>query len=218
MGKTVKYAEIEPRLKTGDMLLCHSVIHESIMIEFIEGSAWSHIGMVVRLPQYDYPLLWESTAFENLNDVLLGEKKTGPMLVPLHERIQTDVDQLWDPMFAFRLLNGPCTPEMEEELNNLIQEVHEGQFPKEREMLESVAEGKLGISSHSPNLFCSQLFAETYMRMGLLSTERVPNSYWPVDFSSQGHVNLLGQATLSEEFYLLADGIQTQSAEENEAR
>ncbi|PQP83921.1 hypothetical protein C0Q44_04635 [Paenibacillus sp. PCH8] len=216
MGKTIKYAEIEQRLKTGDMLLCHSVMHESIIIEFIEGSEWSHIGMIVRLPQYDYPLLWESTAFDNLQDVLLGKTKTGPMLVPLYERIRTDIDNLWDPMFAFRLLDKACTPEMEAELMNLIQQVHGGKFPEEREMLEIVIEGKLGIDSESPNLFCSQLFAETYTRLGLLSPERVPNSYWPVDFSSQGNVELLGQVKLSEELYLLAGGIQ--AAPENEVR
>ncbi|QOS78765.1 hypothetical protein JNUCC31_29420 [Paenibacillus sp. JNUCC31] len=214
MGRTVKYAEIEPRLKTGDILLCHSVMHESIMIEFIEGSMWSHIGMIVRLPQYDYPLLWESTTFDNVKDVLLGKTKTGPMLVPLYERIRTDIDNLWDPMFAFRLLETERPPEMEAALLALIQEVHGGQFPGEVEMLEIVTEGKLGIRSGSPNRFCSQLFAETYIRLGLLPPKRVPNSYWPIDFSSEGRVSLLNQATLSEEFYLLADGIQT--AEEHE--
>lgn len=215
MKKTVKYADIEPRLQTGDILLCHSVMHESIMIEFIEGSPWSHIGMIVRLPQYDYPLLWESTTFDNVKDVLLGKTKNGPMLVPLYERLRTDIDNLWDPMFAFRLLDMERAPAMEQALMKTIQEVHGAVFPNELEMLEIVTAGKLGVNPGHHSMFCSQLFAYTSMQLGLLPSSPVPNSYWPVDFSSEGKVQPLHGATWSEEYYLLADGMPT--LEENEA-
>ncbi|MGG4142658.1 hypothetical protein ABEW34_05960 [Paenibacillus algorifonticola] len=208
MKKRITYSEIEDQLQTGDILLCHSVIHESIIIEFIEGSPWSHIGMIVRLPQYDYPLLWESTTFDNIPDVLLGKTKNGPMLVPLHERLQTDVGNLWDPMFALRKLNVQRTPQMQAALLDIIEELHHAPFPTMAEMAVSVSEGLAGIHSGYKTLFCSQLLAATYIRMGLLSPHKVPNSYWPVNFSSEGHVELLNNATFSEELYLLADGLQ----------
>ncbi|ANY65866.1 hypothetical protein BBD42_04830 [Paenibacillus sp. BIHB 4019] len=208
MTTRVKYSEIEGQLQTGDILLCHSVLHESLLIEFVQGSPWSHIGMIVRLPQYDFPLLWESTTFDNIPDVLLGKTKNGPMLVPLHERLRTDVDNIWDPMFAFRKLNVQRTPQMQAALLDVIQELHHASFPNEEQMLRIVVDGKLGIAGGNNSLFCSQLLAETFIRMGLLPPHRVPNSYWPVDFSTQGHVELLDNAGFSEELYLLADGLQ----------
>lgn len=102
--KSIPYKDIVDKLQTGDIVLFHGILRESILIQAIEGSIWSHVGMVVRIPGFDYPLLWESNILVNLEDVELHEAKKGPMLVPLYDRIKTDLENMDDVMFAVRYL------------------------------------------------------------------------------------------------------------------
>lgn len=45
--------------------------------------------------------------------------------------------------------------------------------------------------------FCSELIADTYIHMGLMTSDYVANSYVPKDFSDQGSLPLLGRAMLN---------------------
>ena len=49
------------------------------------------------------------------------------------------------------------------------------------------------------NIFCSELVAESYIRMGLLPDVPPPSAYMPVDFSSRNKLHLLKGAHLSGE-------------------
>jgi hypothetical protein len=49
------------------------------------------------------------------------------------------------------------------------------------------------------NIFCSELVAESYMRMGLLPETPPPSAYMPVDFASARELPLLKGAYLSGE-------------------
>lgn len=198
----IPYKDIESKLQTGDIVLFHGVLRESRWIEAFEDSQWSHVGMVVRIPQYDGPVLWESNTLVNLPDVELHKAKTGPMLVPLYDRLKTDLDNRCDVMFAVRRLNVERTPEMLQELLDFIVEVHNAQFPSEWEMVIRLMEGKLGIQADFKSFFCSELAAETYIKMGLLSPSKPSNSYEPKDFSSEGHIELLKGAGLEPEVYI----------------
>lgn len=47
--------------------------------------------------------------------------------------------------------------------------------------------------------FCSELVAKVYKKLGLLEKEKASSSYWPVDFTSRGGLNLFESAFLGEE-------------------
>jgi hypothetical protein len=200
--KQVAYSQIADRLQTGDLLFCHGVVRSSLLVEKLEHCEWSHVAMIVRTEDGEN-LLWESTTADNLPDVRLHVKKSGPQLVRLIDRITTDVDNDTDTAFAIRKLDVERTPAMTAALNAFIAEVHDTVFPSEARMYLEVLEGKVGIRSSYKDFFCSKLVAATYMRMGLLSPDRPANDYEPKDFAAPpGSLPLTNGARWGEEWLL----------------
>ena len=111
MNREILLNEVSTSLKTGDLILFHGIETSSKLIELIEWSYWSHIGMVV-LPkdiglEGTEPLLWESTSSsDGLNDVILGvPKNDGPMLVSLAGRLTIDSTERFDTHFKVKYLS-----------------------------------------------------------------------------------------------------------------
>ena len=55
--KEMAYSKLAPLLKTGDIVLFSGQYQMSKIVEKLEGSKWSHVAMVIRLDDYDEPLL-----------------------------------------------------------------------------------------------------------------------------------------------------------------
>ena len=90
---TRNYEDIEVLLQTGDILLFKGLYYNR-WGERSVATDWTHVGMIVRMPGYSIPLIWESTPLENVPDQELRSKKSGAQLVSLRERLEkyeTDV-------------------------------------------------------------------------------------------------------------------------------
>jgi hypothetical protein len=189
------FSELEPEMRTGDLVLFSGRYEESELIEKLEHSPWSHVGMIVRLPDDEPVWFWESTTLTNLADELFHDHKEGPKLVNLYERIKQygrDLKPYVPARFAYRKLDMIRTGGMIDQLNRMFVEDHGLPNPSEWKMIVEVAEGRLfDIQSRLDSYFCSELVAESYLKMGLLSTDRAVNAYMPKDFSSDGHLSLL---------------------------
>lgn len=190
MIREIAYNDVKDSLKTGDLILFHGIQTTSKLIELIEWSYWSHVGMVV-LPKdigmtVEEPLFWESTASgDGLTDYLTGKpKENGPMLVSLHDRIQVDVNQSYDTHFLVKYLNRSLKQPELEQLKEFIYKVHDRGFPTAENVLKYYIDGR-SFNKPAPDteVFCSELTAETFMAMGFISTEYVPNGYCPDDFN-----------------------------------
>jgi hypothetical protein len=199
--RKVAYKQIAGDLQTGDLLFCHGIIKSSLEVEKLEDCEWSHVAMVIRQDAHTI-LIWESTSADNLQDVRFHVTKSGPQLVRLIDRISTDVSNNDDTLFAIRKLNAHRTPKMIDALNAFIDEVHDAVFPSLVRMYLEVLEGKVGIKTGYQDFFCSKLVAATYIQMGLLSPDRVPNSYEPKSFTSQDELELLHGSSLGESFFI----------------
>lgn len=190
MIREIGYDEVKNNLKTGDFMLFHGVAQVSHLIEIVEWSYWSHIGMVV-IPRDigltgDEPLIWESTSSgDGIVDVLIGKPKdNGVMLIPLSQRIQVDVTQGYDTHFQVKYLNRELTSLEKNQLKDFIQKAKDWGFPADQDMLKYYLEGKhQNIPAPDGKVFCSQLAAETMMAMGFISTKYVANGYSPSDFN-----------------------------------
>jgi len=192
------YSEVDPTLKTGDIVLFGGKYDISKEIEWFEKSRWSHVGMVVRIPGIEAPVLWESTDLDNLEDVEFHDRISGPKLVYLHDRIANYNGSA----YAVRHLEVERTPQMTDPLFEFVFEAHGLPDPGAWKMLIEFLEGRiLKKCAKLDNYFCSELVAETYIKMGLLSNEIPPNAYMPKDFSSDGKINLV-KGTLSEEIFI----------------
>jgi hypothetical protein len=207
-GRTVLYAEIRDTLMTGDIVLFHGLGWESEIIQVMELSQWTHVAMVVRVPEIDYPLIWESTPLQFIEDKAIHKKKSGARLVSLDERLAVAVEKKLYGKFAVRRLEVVRTAEMIETLKSFISgKVHYLPYPSDWKMLLEFLQGRLLMEERSKvdNVYCAELIAETYKQIGLLSYDALPNSFMPKDFSSNAALTLLRDARLGEEILLIVE-------------
>jgi len=185
----MQYSLIRPNLQTGDILLFSGKGGISDGIKFFTFSKWSHVGMVYRL---DDPLdpkgsifCWESTTLSNVTDAETGKLTKGVQRVELSERLERSFATGYE--ISVRHLSKPLTNDMIILLNNFRHEVSGRTYEKSKlELLKSAYDGFLGRNQEDlSSLFCSELVAEGYQRMGLLTEDRHSNEYIPKDFSSE---------------------------------
>ena len=179
-GETMKYSEIRESLKTGDLVLFSGKGRISGMIRWFTGSIWSHIGMVIRSKEFDMLLLWESTTLSKIKDIQSNTAKQGVQLVALSERINT-----YDGVIGIRRLENVCVdPLRMKALKKLRTELKDRPYEESKiELLKSAYDGPLGHNEEDlSSIFCSEMVAEAYQRMGLLSEDVPSNEYTPAGF------------------------------------
>jgi hypothetical protein len=206
MKVEIPFDEIVPSLKTGDIFLVSGRVPTSIAIEIFEGSPWTHSCMVVRSKDIGLKspipslLVWESNDLTNLSDVIFKDKKTGPMLVDLKKRLETDMSQHVDASFALRYLYTERTQDMFNALHKLMISIHSATFPTFLEMGVEAFRGRfLHKDVKRDNYFCSELIAQSFMNMGLMSTVNSANAYLPKDFSESNKLPMINRAYFGEE-------------------
>jgi len=198
------YDSIRRNIKTGDIILFAGKGGVSEWIKWFSGSTWSHVGMALRSEEWDMLLLWESTTLSSVEDVELGRAIRGVQLVPFSARIQAYKGDI-----AVRHMSKPVTDSMRTELRDLRHEV--GGRPYEKnyiQLIKATYDGPFGGNLEDlSSLFCSELVAEAYQRMGLLddgSDALSSNEYTPRDFSTEGKkpLSLLDGYSLGEEILI----------------
>jgi len=160
-------------------------------------SKWSHVGMVIKIPEYDFVTVWESTTLSNIRDLDTGKANKGVQLVPLSAR----VDKYSGGMSIRRLEGGVLHNKSINQLMRLREELKGKRYERGKmELFKALWDGKFGLNEEDlSSIFCSELVAEAYQRLGLL-TERIPsNEYTPADFSEKKMVKLSSGFYLGEE-------------------
>lgn len=115
MAKPKVYNEkMRAKLTTGDIVLFSGKGGISAGIKWATLSRWSHVGMIVVLPEYDFVTVWESTTLSSLVDLDTKVPHKGVQLVPLSSRIEG-----YDGEVAVRQLEGITFDESD--LKNLMQ-------------------------------------------------------------------------------------------------
>ncbi|MEM7576402.1 MAG: hypothetical protein AAF328_02910 [Planctomycetota bacterium] len=180
----MQYETIRPQLKTGDLVLFSGRAPVSRLIQLFTAGPWSHVGMVVRLSEFDDAvMLWESTTLTTLPDVERGRPIRGVQLVPLSQRLAH-----YEGSAAVRHLHRPVTFGQRDALASLRHRLARRPYERrELELLRSALD-LVGTPNREDlsSVFCSELVAEAYQAMGLLAEPpKGPpsNEYTPMDFS-----------------------------------
>jgi signal transduction histidine kinase len=202
----VSYDDVEFRLQTGDIVLFKGLYLDRDQQPH-PSENWTHAGLIVKIPEREEPLLWESTPLESILDRILGLRKGGPQLVSLKERLltyETDV-------YAWRPLRVARSPEMTRSMFEYIYKVHRLPFPAQIEVIRRVIQTRFFLrwwprKLHYRSIFCTELLAETYMRMGLLPETPPASAYLPLDFSERKRIPFLKGASLGREILLRVPG------------
>jgi hypothetical protein len=199
-----KYEELRSSLKTGDLVLFSSDELVGRLIRFGTGSVWSHIGMVIHIEARELVLLWESTTLQNIKEFDSGQKFVGVQLVALSQKIREFTGRI-----AIRMLSRPLDKNQLETLASFRRQAarlvsFEG---SKWELIRAAVDGpwELLVGQNREdlsNLFCAELIAEAYERIGLLvdgANERPSNEYTPGDFGSERRLALMGGYELGSE-------------------
>jgi len=175
----MKYNQIRPNLKTGDIVLFSGNSWASSFIKFFSGSKWSHIGLVVKVDDYDITLVWESTTLTDIPDITTGSPKKGVQTVPLSSRHKT-----YDGKMAVRHLNTSITATMKSNLCTLRKQLMGRPYEQsEIELASSLLDfGKFDNKEDLSSLFCSELVAESLQCMGIIPDKYPSNEFTPKDF------------------------------------
>ncbi|MDG4552265.1 MAG: YiiX/YebB-like N1pC/P60 family cysteine hydrolase [Candidatus Contendobacter sp.] len=203
MTKPKLYNEsMRAKLKTGDVVLFSGKGGVSAGIKWATLSRWSHVGMIVFLPEYDFVTVWESTTLSSIVDLDTKVPRKGVQLVPLSSRIEG-----YDGEIAVRQLDGVTFDSDDiKRLMQLRRELAGREYEQDKiELIRAAYDGPLGRNSEDlTSLFCSELVAEAYQRLGLLSEEKPSNEYTPADFSEKKVLKLL-KGSLGKEIFLKAE-------------
>ncbi|MDD5753754.1 MAG: YiiX/YebB-like N1pC/P60 family cysteine hydrolase [Methylococcales bacterium] len=202
----MKYKEIRDQLKTGDIILFSGKGGISDGIKLFTFSEWSHVGMVYRLndpfDERGSVFCWESTTLSNIEDADSGRLTKGVQRVELSERLEKCFSSGYK--ICIRQLSKPLDDGMIRKLNEFRHEVSGRPYEKSKlELLKAAYDGIFGLNKEDlSSLFCSELVAEAYQRMGLLTEALPSNEYTPKDFSIERHLSLQLGYQLEHEMFV----------------
>lgn len=182
-----KYDELRGQLKTGDVVLFSGKGLISKGIQWITGSKWSHIGIVLRLDDLDQVVLWESTTLSKTKDLISGKLVSGVQLVSLSRRLASYKGDV-----AVRTLGGyTWLPEADKVLADVRKEFEGRPYELSKwELVKSAMDLFCHNKEDTSSLFCSELVAEVYQRLHLLSEYKPSNEYTPADFGYDADLKL----------------------------
>lgn len=166
-------------LKTGDVVLFSGKGFVSRMIQLFTWSKYSHVGLVVERLGKLY--VWESTTLSNLPDIFTGEKTTGVQTVNLFDRIHT-----YDGEIAYRGLKQPLTRAQKRVYKAFRDKVRGRPYEKSKVQLARSAVDLLsGQKEDLSSLFCSEMNAEAYQVLELVTEDKSSSEYTPADFAKK---------------------------------
>lgn len=182
------WSRLRENLKTGDIVLFSGDTFAARLVRCFTGSPWSHVGLVVRLPDMPgTPLLWEATRASKVSDISHGRAFDGVQLVSLDDRVVS-----YRGRIAVRRLQGvSADAEARARLDALMQAWHALPYRNfVRKHLSAWLRGSESLAWRKGG-FCSELVAEVYRQWRLLPAERPAAHYVPRDFAPDDGVPLL---------------------------
>jgi hypothetical protein len=149
------------------------------------------------------PLLWHTELGQSMEDVWTGTHHRGAQLNRLEDAYRTWTGR-YGQLAYIRQFDGDITRPMEDELLRVIAEYNGRPFPSVLGLSYRWLNGRLRREATGQAVFCAQLLAVTFRRMGLLDPDRPANWYDPGRFWSGDQLPLAGGARLGLEIEIRA--------------
>lgn len=190
------FSEAAHVARTGDVWLFRGSSAADKAIRAVTNSPVNHVGMVIALDDLP-PLLWHAELGKTIPDVWAGVTHRGTQLHRL-----VDAAGQWHHRYGqdawMRQIDIDVSTEMEDTILHTVAELNGRTFPGTKSLAAGWVKGRVHRRATPEQLFCAEVVAITYERMGLLGTTRPPNWYDPGKFWSGDHLELDG-ATLGLE-------------------
>ena len=183
---------------TGDVWLFRGRSLADRAIQTVTNSPVNHVGMVVALDDLP-PLLWHAELGHSLPDVWTGQRQRGVQLHKLRDAVTTWRERYGQRAWT-RQLEGSIERHHEDRLMEAIEHFDGLAFPTMPRLARQWAAGRWRRQSVSlDTLYCAELVASTYQRMGLLPPERPASWYDPGRFWSGDRIELVPPFALASE-------------------
>jgi hypothetical protein len=183
--------------RTGDIWLFRGPSMADRAIRFATNSPVNHVAMAVVIDDLP-PLLWHTELGHSLDDVWSGDRHRGAQLNLLHEALPVWIDRYGQRAFV-RELEADVSREMEDQLLGVIHHHNGKPFPRTARLARYWLAGRVRKSVDLDTIYCAELVAITYSRMGLLGRERPANWFDPGRFWSGDALPLAAGARLGDE-------------------
>jgi hypothetical protein len=175
-------------LQTGDLVLFSGRTLSARLVRLFTGSYWSHVGIVLRLPDGgEEPLLWEATRASTLADIHSGGRFDGVQLVSLVEKVASYPGEV-----VVRRLVGTETAEHRyRRIKPLLRQW--SALPYCNFVFKQWLVWWHGhdAAAWQRGGFCSEFVAEVYKHLQLLPADKPSMHYVPRDFSPETSLPLL---------------------------
>jgi hypothetical protein len=187
---------------TGDVSLFRGRSVADRAIRLATNAPVNHVAMVVALDDLP-PLLWHTELGRRLEDVWTGTHHSGAQLNRLDEAYQVWTGRYRQRAYV-RQFSGEITRAMEDELLRVIETYNDKPFPTTSRLAGRWLAGRLRRQATSEAVYCAQLLAISFRRMGLLDSKHPSNWYDPGKFWSGDRLELAGGASLGGELEVVA--------------
>lgn len=175
-------------LQTGDLVLFSGRTFSARLVQIFTGSYWSHVGIVVRLPEHgDVPLLWEATRASKLADIHKGSTFDGVQLVSLAEKVASYPGEV----VVRRLVGAETAKRRYRRIKPLVRQWEA--LPYSNFVFKQLRAWWRGheAAAWQRGGFCSEFVAEVYKHLHLLPADKRSMDYVPRDFSPESALPLL---------------------------
>lgn len=181
------YSEARNILDTGDIVLFSGRGVFSAVIRKYTGCKWSHVGTILRPKDMDILLIMESTTLSNIRDMDTQEFTKGVQVVPFSERCKT-----YDGDIGFRHINVARGAAFNKIVNDFRHEMKGKPYEEDTlQLIRAAYDGILGTNEKDlSSLFCSELVAELWQRLGWLDNILPSNEFDPSNFAGIGTDNV----------------------------
>ena len=163
----------------------------------------NHVAMVVALDDLP-PLLWHTELGQSIESVWSGERHRGAQLNRLDEALAVWTTKYHQLAFV-RHFHGEITRQMEDALLRVVAEYEGRPFPRTRHLVGKWLSGRLRREASAQAVYCAELLAITYTRMGLLDAATPANWFDPGRFWSGDRLDLTAGASLGPEHAVTVD-------------
>ena len=183
--------------RTGDVWVFRGASVADRAARTLTDAPVNHVGMAVVLEDLP-PLLWHAELGRSLPDVWTGERQRGVQLHVLRDAV-TAWREKYGQQAWLRQLSDPVTREHEDRLMQVIDRFDGRPFPTTAGLARQWLVGRLRRSSSLETIYCAELVATTYQRMGLLPDGRPASWYDPGRFWSGDRIELVAPFRLGDE-------------------
>lgn len=196
MPESMSLSEAAAATVTGDVWLFRGRTPADRAIRLFTNSPVNHVSMALALDDLP-PLLWHAELGQSLTDVWTVTRHRGAQLHRLEHAVAVWV-HTYGQRAWLRQIDIEATREMEDAVLATVAEFSGRAFPRAGSLARRWLLGRVRRSVPLEDLYCAELVATTYERMGLLEARRPANWYDPGRFWSGDRLPLVG-ATLGPE-------------------